>query len=355
MRGALHGLRVLDLSRLLPGPLCTAILAAYGADVTKVEDPHRGDWAKTVPPLFGGANLTYTNVNRGKRIIELDLKSEPDRERFWELVDASDALVQSFRPGVVRRLGIDYAAVRERNPRLVYVSLSAFGEEGELAGRAGHDLNCLALAGLLDLNRDDRGRPVIPGVQISDLSIALWGVVGVLLALAQRQRTGRGCHLELSLLGVSLSWLVGELHRLGTGAGAAEAAFPVPGFLGGALACYNLYPVKGGRFAALCALEPHSWREVCLRLGREEWIDWQFLPEKQGEMIRALGETFSAAPWEHWGQVLGEQVAFSPVLSVEEVAAHPAPASTGVLEKTALAPGLEVYQVAWGACVRAAE
>ncbi|MGB9919339.1 MAG: CaiB/BaiF CoA transferase family protein [Moorellales bacterium] len=354
LRQTLRGTKVVDLSRLLPGPLCTGILAAYGAEVVKVEDPRRGDWAKTVPPLFGGANLTYTNINRGKEIVNLDLKSQPDRERFWELVRRADVLVESFRPQVTSRLGIDYQTVKEYNPALIYVSMSAYGGRGTWATRPGHDLNCLALAGVLDLNRDGNGRPVIPGVQISDLSIALWGVIGVLLALRRREETGKGCHLELSLLGTTLPWLVGELHRLVPPA-SAPAAGGVPGYLGGAFACYNLYPVAGGRWAALCALEVHAWRQVCLRLGREEWIDWQFLPEKQPEIIRTLSEVFSSAAAEHWAEVLGEEVGFTPVLNVEEVAAHPMPASAGVLERAEIAPGVEGYQVAWNACLQTEE
>ena len=187
-------MRVLDLSRLFPGPYCSRILADFGAEVIKVERPGEGDRLRYVPPLTreGGESLLFRALNRGKKSLTLNLKSDKGRAILLQLVETADVLLEGFRPGVMERLALGYETLAQVNPRLVYCSLTGYGPEGSYRERAGHDLNYIGLVGLLDLGGPPEGPPSIPGVQVADLTGALWAAVGILLALVARGRTGRG-------------------------------------------------------------------------------------------------------------------------------------------------------------------
>ncbi|HEY0582777.1 MAG TPA: CoA transferase, partial [Chloroflexota bacterium] len=204
---ALDGLRVLDLTRLLPGPFCTMLLADLGADVIKIEEPTGGDPARHYPPLQGDTGALFVLVNRNKRSLTVDLKSDEGRELLLKLVERSDILVESFRPGVMDRLGLGYPVLSSRNPRIIYATLSGFGQTGPYRDRAGHDLNYLALAGVLGYNVGHDGQPVAPAVQIADLGGGTLGAVAILAAVVSRQQTGRGQAVDVSLFGAAVAWL----------------------------------------------------------------------------------------------------------------------------------------------------
>ncbi len=202
-------MRILDLSLLFPGPFCSQILASFGAEVIKVERPGGGDWLRYVPPLdeTSGEGLLFRAVNRGKRSLTLDLKSEEGRAILLRLAESADVLMESFRPGVMERLRLGYEELAAANPRLVYCSLTGYGAEGPYRGRAGHDLNYTGLVGLLDLTGPAEGPPCPVGAPLADITGGLWAAVGILLALSERERTGHGLRVEASLLGGALSAL----------------------------------------------------------------------------------------------------------------------------------------------------
>jgi crotonobetainyl-CoA:carnitine CoA-transferase CaiB-like acyl-CoA transferase len=206
----LKGIRVLDLSRLLPGPFLTMILADMGADVVKVEDPRVGDYMRAFPPGKGGMSGRFLAVNRGKRSLALDLKDAAAREAFLRMVERSDVVVESFRPGVMDRLGVGYDALRAKNPKIVLCSISGYGATGPYVERAGHDLNYIGLAGVLAMGSEARGRaPAMPGVQIADFAGGgLWGATAVLGALVGRERTGEGAHLDISMTEGAMTLLI---------------------------------------------------------------------------------------------------------------------------------------------------
>src|SRR6476469_1302083 len=205
---ALKGILVLDLSRLLPGPFLTMVLADMGADVVKVEDPRVGDYLRAMPPAKGGLAGRFLAVNRGKRSLALDLKAAAGRDAFLKMVERADVVVESFRPGVMDKLGLGHAALAARNPKIVVCSISGFGHTGPYIERAGHDLNYIALGGVLAMTGPAAGAPQMPGVQIADLAGgALWGATAILGALVGRQRTGKGAHIDVSMCEGSLALL----------------------------------------------------------------------------------------------------------------------------------------------------
>ncbi len=269
----LEGIRVLDLSRLLPGPYCTMLLADLGAEVIKVETPGLGDYMRLVPPFLEdpatGATVgaAYLMVNRNKKSIGLNFRNRRGKDVFFRLVRDVDVVFETFRPGAVDRWGIGYEAVRAINPRIVYCSLSGYGQSGVYANRAGHDLNYIGLTGLLAVNGAAGGPPIPPAVQIADLGGGMLAAVSILAALLGRDKSGEGRYLDVSLFDAALSWT-------GTMIGGAYAAgVPVErGMmqLNGGMACYNVYETADGRYVTLGAIEPHFWSAFCKAVGRED-------------------------------------------------------------------------------------
>jgi crotonobetainyl-CoA:carnitine CoA-transferase CaiB-like acyl-CoA transferase len=214
---ALEGLRVLDLSRLLPGPYCTKIFSDFGAEVIRIEPPEGGDWLRDAGAIDAGMAWLFQALNHGKKSLRLDLKSQEGRQIFLQLVETTDVLFEMFRPGVMQRLGLSYEELSKTNPRLIYCSLTGYGTEGSYQDRVGHDLNYIGLAGLLDLTGQPDGPPIIPATQVADIMGGLWAAIGVLLALHSRQVIGRGMKVEGSLLGAALASLpVGISGKMGS-------------------------------------------------------------------------------------------------------------------------------------------
>lgn len=290
----LDGLAVLDLTRLLPGAAATQLLANYGAEVIKIEAPGVGDYARHMPPLIDGEGAVFRASNRGKRSVALDLKNPRDAEAFRRMAAGADVLIEGFRPGVMRRLGLDYEALRPLNERLIYASLTGYGQSGPYAAQAGHDVNYLALGGLLGLTGPEDA-PAIPGAQVADLAGgALQAVIGILLALEARHRTGRGQHVDVAMLD-GVAWLMTLPLAVYSATGHSPERARTT--LSGRYACYNLYRAREGRWLAVGALEPKFWAALCQRLGCPEFEADQFAEgSRQAEIKSALDRIFATRP-----------------------------------------------------------
>jgi crotonobetainyl-CoA:carnitine CoA-transferase CaiB-like acyl-CoA transferase len=320
---ALQGVRVLDLSRLLPGPFCTQLLGDLGADVIKVEEPTGGDPARHAVPLIGGVGAIFLHVNRNKRSLAVNLKAAAGRDILLKLVDNADVLVESFRPGVMDRLGLGYPTLRERNPRLVYASLSGFGQTGPLRDRPAHDLNYLALAGIIGLNAPRDGLPIPPAVQIADLGGATLAAVGILAAVVARDRTGLGQAVDVSLYASAVAWLPTLL-----GVYQAEQRSPRPGEppLSGGLPQYDVFPTSDGRAITVGALEPKFYANLLEALGRPELAA---LPAEEARS--ELRSVFCTRTQAEWIDLLSSvETCFAPVNTLEEALAEPQAAASGL-------------------------
>lgn len=321
MTSALEGIRVLDLSRMLPGPYCSMMLADLGAEVIKVEEPALGDPTRRSPPIINGKSAPFNQVNRNKKSIAIDLKKVEGREVFLKLASTADCVLEQFRPGVVDRLVINYAALAEINPRIVYCSLTGFGQDGPHRERSGHDLNYLALSGVLGLTTDASGRPVIPGVQVADLAGGMIAGFAILAALMARERTGRGQYVDVSMFDVMLSMLpIPAAHHL------AGATIPVGGkyVLSGAYPFYNVYETGDGKFMTLGALEPKFWANFCRKVGREDLISRQFdSGERRENLFIELRALFKSKSQSDWVEFMRDaDCCCEPVLSMAEAFEH---------------------------------
>jgi alpha-methylacyl-CoA racemase len=309
----LDGTLVLDLTRLLPGALVTQKLANFGAEVWKVEAPGQGDYARDLPPLIDNTGAYFAFSNNGKKSIALDLKHQEGRRVFLRLVEKVDVVLEGFRPGVLARLGLGYEYLSRCNPRLIYVALTGYGQTGPYAQKAGHDINYAAVGGLL--HRDSTGRPVPSRVQLADVTGANEAVVGILLALLSREKTGEGQQVDVSMLESILPMLTVPL--------AEYAATGSPGgmaLLAGKYACYNIYQAADGRFLALGALEPKFWSAFCTAAECEVLIDEQFVEAKQPELISKLAAIFRRKTAKEWLALLQDvDTCLTPVNDVAAV------------------------------------
>jgi len=318
--GALSGVRVLDLSRLLPGGFCSLLLADFGAEVLKVEDTGMGDYVRWSAPGYDGADESarsalFLALNRGKRSIRLNLKEESGREVLVKLAREYDVVLESFRPGVMERLGIGYERLRTENPRLVYCAITGYGQDGPYIGRSGHDMNYLGLGGLLGLTGDPHGPPVQAAGQIADVGGgALMGAFGILAALRERERSGEGQLVDVSMFDGALSWLALVAARY-----LCDGEMPRRGMLelAGGLVCYRPYPCKDG-WVTLGALEPKFWQAWCRGVGREDLVERQFEPpgsEAHAEVERILLERTR----EEWRDFASQHdCCLEPVLDLDE-------------------------------------
>jgi alpha-methylacyl-CoA racemase len=317
---ALAGIRVLDLSRLLPGGFCSLMLADFGADVLKVEDTGMGDYVRWSPPYHEGADSSarsalFLALNRGKRSIRLNLKEESGREVLLRLVREHDVLLESFRPGVMDRLGVGWERLREENPGLVYCAITGYGQDGPYTARSGHDMNYLGRNGLLGLTGDAGGPPVQAAGQIADIGGgALMGAFGILAALRERDRSGEGQLVDVSMFDGSLAWLaMVAAARLAGGPEPARGDLE----LAGRLICYRPYACKDG-WVTLGALEPKFWQEWCRGVGREDLIERQF--ERPGSEAHAEVERIflerTRAEWHEFAE--RHDCCLEPVLGLDE-------------------------------------
>ena len=319
---ALTGIRVLDLSRLLPGPFLTMVLADMGADVVKVEDPKLGDYLRAFPPAKGGMSGRFLAVNRGKRSIALDLKDAAAKATFLAMVEKADVVVESFRPGVMAKLGLGYDALAARNPKIVLCSISGFGQTGPYVDRAGHDLGYIALAGVLAMGGAAGGAPSMPGVQIADLAGgALWGATAILGALVGRQRTGKGAHLDISMTEGALALLAAELGNQDCGARPTRGTET----LNGGVAAYGIYATADGRYLAVGALEPKFWIALNTAIGRPPNVaEVVGKPHEQAKTRAELAAIFATKTAAEWNEILTKyDCCVEVVVETGELPTHP--------------------------------
>lgn len=318
----LQGLRVLDLTRLLPGPLCTMIMGDYGAEVLKVEDTSAGDPTRMVGDLLDGMGSFFWHLNRNKKSLSIDLKNRRGLEILRRLAERSDVLVEGFRPGVMERLGLGYPSLGSANPGLIYASITGYGQEGGYREKAGHDLNYTALAGLLDLSAAPGGAPVMPAVQIADIAGGtLTALTGIFMALYARGESGRGRHVDVSMTRGLLPWLVYAAAAPALGDSLPRRGC---GHITGAFACYNIYETSDGKYMSLGALEPPFWFNFCMAVNRPDWVERQFdLGEREG-LVRELQGLFMEKTQEEWsGLFMRHDACCEPVLEPGASALHP--------------------------------
>lgn len=312
MEQALSGVRILDVTYYVPGPFAGMRLAELGAEVIKVEPP-AGD-----PSRGMGGGLVHRAHNAGKQIIRLDLKSESGKRDMLELVRSADALIETFRPGVMKKLGLDYESLREVKPDIVYCSLSGYGQAGDVAHLGSHDLNYLALSGTLDQLRDVNGRPVHPTNTFADYTGGLLASEQILAALIRKFRTGKGAYLDIALAEVMAEFLPN--HDAYAQAGLSEHGVPE---IGGGRISYAIYETKDGRFVTLGALEDKFWRNFCELANRPDWIPWaECAPgTPQHGQVAAF---FKSKNWAEWYDLsLVHDCCLAPVLSAAERLEHP--------------------------------
>jgi crotonobetainyl-CoA:carnitine CoA-transferase CaiB-like acyl-CoA transferase len=316
----LEGLRVLDLTRLLPGGYCSLLLADFGADVVKVEDTGMGDYIRWSPPHYEGADQSarsalFLALNRGKRSIRVDLKHDLGKEVLLRLVRDADVLLESFRPGVLDRLGVGYERLRAENPRLVYCAITGYGQEGPARERSGHDMNYLGLNGLLGLTGEPDGPPVQSAGQIADLGGgALMAALAVLIALRERERSGEGQMVDCSMFDGSLSWLaLVAAETLATGKAPARGRT----HLAGGIICYRPYRCADG-YVTLGALEPKFWAEFCRGVGREDLLEHALDPPGS-DAHQAVCEVFASRTRAQWKAFASEHdCCLEPILDLDE-------------------------------------
>ena len=339
MSAPLAGVRVLDLSRLLPGPVCTLHLADLGADVVKVEDTAVGDYARSLglAPAEGAARAPtapsafYCMVNRNKRSLALDLKADAGREAFLRLASRADVIVESFRPGVVDKLGIGYEAVARINPRLVYCSITGYGQTGPYRDRPGHDINYLGYAGVLDQTGIAGGPPALSNLQVADLlGGATNASTAILAALFAASHTGRGTHVDVAMTEGALAHNIFALHAVQTFGHARPRGDDL---LTGGVPCYGVYVAQDGRHIAVGALEEKFWRALCEAIGRPDLIPGQLATGADGDAVRRqLAAVFAQHPRAHWiEQLAALDCCVTPVLSPDEVLQDPQIRARGMI------------------------
>jgi crotonobetainyl-CoA:carnitine CoA-transferase CaiB-like acyl-CoA transferase len=320
----LTGTTILDLTRLLPGGFCTLILADLGADVIKIEEPGRGDYLRAFPPLGKTQSVLFTALNRGKRSLALNLKSPEGHAILLDLARRADVLIESYRPGVLARLGLDYDTLQAVNPRLIVCSISGYGQRGPLRDRVGHDLNYLGYTGALPLfaprpsQHSGSAPPIVPGMQLADIGGgALPAVIGILAALLERARTGHGQVLDIAMTDGVLRWLaLYAAQQWATGDIPAGGRGP----LSGGYACYSIYPTADARALTVAAVEPRFWANLCRMLDRKQFIALQYAPWPEQQHIFAdLEAIFAARTLDQWLAFFGDaEVCVGPVWTLAE-------------------------------------
>ena len=311
--GPLAGIRILDLTRLLPGPVATLHLADLGADVIKIEDPQVGDYARTLGTGQGADSAYFRMINRNKRGLLLDLKKPAGVEVFLRLAETADVIVESFRPGVVDKLGVGFSAVTAVNPKIAYCSISGYGQDGPYKDLAGHDINYLGYAGVLDQIGREGGDPALPNFQIADLlGGALTAAMGILAVVLEAQRSGRGRYIDVAMTDSVLAHTYFSMLRLN------DAGHSLPrgsDLLSGGLPCYAAYRCADGRYMAVGALEGKFWKTCCALLGQPAWSERQWDAGLRSE-VAAL---FATRTRDDWAKLFAAvDCCVTPVLTPEE-------------------------------------
>ena len=325
MVGAFAGLRFLDLSRLLPGPYCSLLFADLGADVIKVEEPGRGDYARRTPPFWGESDVGayFLLLNRNKKSVSIDLKAEAGKAIFRRLARTADVLLESFRPGVMDRLGLGWEALRAENPRLVYCAISGYGQDGPYRSLVGHDVNYMGYAGALSVTGPRDGPPLTPGVQVADLGGgALMAAFAIAAALHHRRESGQGQLVDVSMTDGVVSWLIPHLAAYFATGRVPERAEER---INGGWPCYGVYETADGGHVTLGALEPQFWANFCRLVGREDLRPLHHVEGAARDGVeRELRRLFRTRTRAEWVELLHQaDVCAGPVLTLDEVVRDP--------------------------------
>lgn len=322
----LKGIRILDFSRLAPGPYLTQLLADLGAEVIKIETPTMGDYARFIPEEMGLGKM-FEMINQGKKSVAINYRNTRGRDVLHRLVATADAVLEGFRPGNAARWKIDYDSLRTIKPDLIYCSLSGYGQEGPYRDRAGHDLNYTAIGGALALNAAEDQPPIPYGVPLADLSGAMLAGLALLAAFVGRQNTGKGAYLDIALLDGVISWLTPQA------AAAFFSGLPAKGgtlALSGGLACFNVYETADGRHLTLGALEPTFWNDFCRITDRNDLLSRQFDRTIKSDLA-AIFKKRTLAEWLE--AFAASDGCVEPVLSFQEMLAHPQVQARGLVEE----------------------
>jgi len=310
------------MSQLLPGSLCTQILADLGADVIKIENPDGGDGFRSRPPLLNTTSSFFHIINRNKRSMTLDVKRSEGRDVLLRMVSGADVFLESCIPGLMRHIGLGYENLSELNPRLVYCSLTGFGQDGPYKEKIAHDIDFLSIAGMLDLLGEKNGRPVVPPVQIGGAGGGIWAALGIMAALLGRGQQGVGQYLDVSILDGLTPFLSLVMSQY-----MADGNVPVRGenLLGGGYAFYNVYETKDGAYLSLGCLEEKFWQEFCGAIGRDDLIeDYHADEPRRSELVAEVRSIFLEKTRDEWMDLLGRyKVCFSPVNTLEEALHDP--------------------------------
>ena len=316
MWNLLQGARVLDLTRLLPGGYATMLLGDLGAEVIKIEAPGVGDWLREPSPIFGGTNALFAQINRNKKSLVLDLKAEEGREVLLRLAERSAALLEGFRPGVADRLGIDYGAMRKRNPRIVYCSLSGYGQTGPYRDRPGHDINYVGEAGMLGI--DNGQEPRVPPLPFSDLAGAIFAALTMAAGMKGAAETGAGAYIDLGMSDTIVSLLTphfAQMFQAGRPPSLADA------YLLGGHPCYTVYRTSDGKHVTVGALEPKFWKALCETLGRPQYADRQHDLGMREKILTDFCAVFATRTRDEWIEALAAaDVTVGAVRTLDEVA-----------------------------------
>ena len=313
---ALEGIRILDLSRLLPGPYCTMLLADFGAEVIKIEEPSRGDYARSFPPFLKDFGYWHLQLNRNKKSVVLDLKSDAGKIAFLELAKTADVVVESYRPGVLKKLGIDYETVSKINPKIIYCALTGYGKNGPLAKQADHDIGYVSLAGITNMSGEAGGKPAIPGVLMADMNSAMAAGMSILIALRHAQMTGQGQEIDISLYNVAMTLMPGAASLYFGSGFVAERG---NNWLTGMYANYNIYKTKDNRYVSVGCLEKKFWTNLCTALQRADLIDLIDDEENHPYLKEQLAFEFEKRTMTEWEAYLkGKDTCVTPVLNFAE-------------------------------------
>lgn len=351
----LLGIRVLDLTRLLPGPAATMQLADLGAEVIKIEDPGIGDYARTMGYVRHEVSQFFLTVNRGKQFMRLDLKDGAQREEFLRLVETADVVVESFRPGVMDKLGVGWDVLKKRNPKLVMCAISGYGQDGPFAHLAGHDINYVAYAGMLEQNVGPDGIPALSNLQIGDL---LGGtqvaIQGILAALLGAKMSGQGRFIDVSMTDGVFAHNIMPLVSVNN---FGRTAAPGRDLLTGGVPCYNVYRTKDDRFMAVGALEPKFWEVCCEVLGRPDlktkhWSRGQTVGGSDAMAVKAeLDTIFANETLAVWTERFADaDCCVTPILRADEAIAHPLFVERGMVKRAVHETEGESWQT--GPCIK---
>jgi len=314
----LEGIKILDCTRLLPYQYCTMLLGDLGAEILKIEEPRVGDYGRWGDVSRSYESVAFVMTNRNKKSMKLNLKHETGKEIFKKLASAYDVVVESFRPGVMDRLGLGYKEIQKINPEIIYCSATGYGQKGPYRDKPGHDVNYLSISGILSWTGEHTGRPVIPGIPFGDMAGGgVFPALAIIAALLGKERTGRGQYIDTCQTDVLTSFnLLNFAQVLAQKKG--QKARPVN--IRGGMLCYNTFKTRDGKFVALGAVEPKFWRNFCKAVGREDWIPNHFLPyEEGGDATEELKDLFASKTQKEWAEILENvDTCFTPILTPDE-------------------------------------